>query len=110
MTTTLKPSQQIIAEVGSWPGVQVTPGSRGELSFRIGRKEIGHLHGDRAAHFGFPRTIWTALRQQGRITPHPVFPGKEGPAARRIDSEKDVWEVIELMRINYQRITAAKEN
>lgn len=110
MTMTMTASQQIIAEVGSWPGVQVTSGSRGELSFRVGRKEIGHLHGDRAAHFGFPKSIWTALREQGRIAPHPVFPRKEGPAARRIDTVDDVWEVIELMRINYQRIIAGREN
>ncbi|HEX6927591.1 MAG TPA: luciferase family protein [Longimicrobiaceae bacterium] len=107
MTRTRSASEQIIEEVGSWPGVKVTPGSRGELSFRVGRKEIGHLHGERAAHFGFPKPIWTALRQQGRIAPHPVFPGKEGPASRRIDSPEDVYEVIELMRINYQRIMAA---
>jgi hypothetical protein len=100
-------SQIILTEVTSWPGVQVRSGSRGELSIRLGGRELGHLHGNRAAHFGFPRPVWTALRDQGRISPHPVFPGKEGPAARRIDSENDVWDVIELLRLNYQRIVAA---
>jgi hypothetical protein len=99
-------SRIIAEEVTSWPGVQVLSGSRGELSFRLGRRELGHLHGDRAAHFGFPKAVWGALRAQGRIAPHPVFPGKEGPAARRIDNEQDVWDVIELLRLNYQRIVA----
>lgn len=103
-------SRVIVEEVTSWPGVQVVSGSRGELSLRLGRKELGHLHGDRAAHFAFPRPVWTALHEQGRITSHPVFPGKQGPAARRIDSEQDVWEVIELFRINYQRLVAAQGN
>jgi len=100
------PSRIIVEEVTSWPGVTAVAGSRGELSLRYGRKEIGHLHGDRAAHFSFPRPVWTALREQGRIAPHPVFPGKEGPAARRIASEADVWDVIELLRLNYQRMVA----
>jgi hypothetical protein len=37
----------------------------------------------------------------GRITYHPVFPGREGPAARRIASDTDVHDVIAMMRINY---------
>jgi hypothetical protein len=32
-----------------------------------------------------------------------VFPGRVGPAARRIESDEDVRDVIEMMRINYER-------
>jgi hypothetical protein len=35
-----------------------------------------------------------------------VFPDREGPGARRIETEADVLDVIELMRLNYDRITA----
>ena len=35
---------------------------------------------------------------------HPVFPGKQGPAARRIRSDDDVRDVIALMRLNYDRV------
>ena len=42
--------------------------------------------------------------QQGRIVPHPVFPDARGPAARRIESERDVDDVIVLLRLNYDRI------
>jgi hypothetical protein len=99
-------SQQITTEVTSWAGVDAGPGRRGEFAFRIGRKEIGHLHGDRAAHFSFPKELWAELREEGRITEHPVFPGKIGPAARRIQDEGDVADVIALMRINYDRVRA----
>lgn len=54
-------SQQITKEVTSWPGVEAGPGRRGEFSFKVGRREIGHLHGDRIAHFGFPKEIGTRL-------------------------------------------------
>ena len=93
-------------EVTSWPGVAAGPGRRGELAFTVGRREIGHLHGDHAAHFSFPREVWAELFAQGRIAHHPVFPGRQGPAARRIESEDDVRDVIDLLRRNYDRVIA----
>jgi hypothetical protein len=105
MTTTDYPtaSQRITVEVSSWPGVEAGPGPRGEFAFRVGKREIGHLHGDHAAHFSFPKDVWAQLHQEQRITDHPVFPGKEGPAARRIESDADVDDVIALLRLNYDR-------
>jgi hypothetical protein len=99
-------SKQIAQQVESWPGVESGLGRRGEFGFRVGLKEIGHLHGDHAAHFVFPEQLWNELTQQGRITEHPVFPGRVGPAARRILSDEDVQDVIALMRLNYERIAA----
>ncbi|HEY1855562.1 MAG TPA: luciferase family protein [Solirubrobacterales bacterium] len=95
-------SERITAEVTSWDGVSAGPGRRGELAFRLGRREIGHLHGDHAAHFFFPRETWRELHREGRIGHHPVFPDREGPAARRIEDEEDVGEVIALMRLGYE--------
>jgi len=62
--------------------------------------------GDRSAHFGFPQQVWKELFAQGRIDYHPVFPGKPGFAARRIEGEKDITDVIALMRLNYDRVVA----
>jgi len=99
-------SERIVQEVTSWEGVEAGPGPRGELSLRLGRREVGHLHGDRAAHFMLPKELWYELFAAGRITHHPVFPGREGPAARRIETDADVEDVIALMRLNYDRIVA----
>ncbi len=99
-------SGRITEEVISWPGVTAGPGRRGEFAFKVGGREIGHLHGDHAAHFGFPKQIWVDLFEQRRIDYHPVFPGRPGFGARRVDSEEDVDDVIALMRLNYDRIVA----
>lgn len=99
-------SQLIRNAVTSWPGVEAGPGRRGEFAFKVGRREVGHLHGDRAAHFMFSKELGAELRAQGRVVDHPVFPGELGPAARRIEDEEDVQEVIRLMRLNYDRIVA----
>jgi hypothetical protein len=103
-------SEQITAGVTSWPGVEAGPGRRGEFAFKVGRREIGHLHGDRAAHFFFPKDVWTGLHAQGRVGYHPVFPDKQGPAARRIKDGADVRDVIALMRLNYDRLVASRRS
>jgi hypothetical protein len=99
-------ARTITAEVTTWPGVQAGPGRRGEFAFRVGRREIGHLHGDHAAHFAFPKDVWHRLIAEGRVVEHPVFPGKVGPAARRIEDEGDVREVVALMKMNYDRLVS----
>ncbi len=106
MRETRTPSRRITEEVTSWPGVTAGPGSRGEFAFTVDRKEIGHLHGDRALHIGFPKTVWHELHEAGRIGYHPVFPGKPGFGARQIESDDDVRDVIELLRMNYDRVVA----
>lgn len=100
-------SQRITEEVTSWPGVEAGLGRRGEFGFTLGRRALGHLHGDRVFHGGFPKKVWQELFDQGRIDYHPVFPGKPGYAARRIESDDDVRDVIELIRLNYDRAVAA---
>jgi glyoxylase-like metal-dependent hydrolase (beta-lactamase superfamily II) len=105
-TTEQTASRRITEAVTSWPGVEAGTGSRGEWAFTIGRRQLGHLHGDRVFHGGFPKAVWQQLFDAGRIDYHPVFPGKPGYAARRIESDADVRDVIELIRLNYDRAVA----
>ena len=97
-------SEQITVAVRAWPGVEAGYGSRGEYGFTVGRKEIGHLHGNHALHIGFPKAVWAELKEQGRIDYHPVFPGKPGYASRRLENEADVRDAIALLRLNYDRV------
>ncbi len=108
MNNVQTPSERIIEEVGSWPGVEVGRNARGSLAFTVGRREIGHLHGDHAMHTSFPKSVWAQLSEQGRIVDHPVFPGRIGPAARRIENAADVDDVIALLRLNYDRVVGSQ--
>jgi hypothetical protein len=101
-STTPSPALTITEVVSSWDGVETGYGKRGEFAFKLGRREIGHLHGDRSAHFFFAAERWEELHGEGRIVEHPVFPGRHGPAARRIEDDADVADVIALMRMNYE--------
>ena len=99
--------ERINEAVTGWPGVEAGTGKRGEWAFKLGPREIGHLHGDHAAHFMFGAGLGAELKAEGRVVDHPVFPGKPGPASRHIESDEDVADVVDLMRLNYDRIVAA---
>src|SRR5215210_719013 len=105
-TTSMTASERITAEVTSWPGVTAGDGERGEFGFRVGRREIGHLHGDRVLHIGYPKEVWQELFDAGRIGYHPVFPGKPGFGSRALATDADVEDAIALIRINYERAVA----
>ena len=98
--------ERITREVASWPGVDAVTGGRGELSFRLGRRELGHLHGSRVLHIGLPKDVWHELHAAGRIVDHPVFPGRSGFGARTLATEADVEDAVALLRLNYDRIVA----
>jgi hypothetical protein len=105
-TDTRTASRRITDAVTSWPGVEAGYGKRGEWAFTVAGREIGHLHGDRAAHFSFPRELGAELREQGRVGPHPVNPHSTKLAARGIASDEDIRDVIALMLLNYERVSA----
>ena len=104
--TAVTAHERIVGEVTSWPGVSSGHGERGEFAFKVGGREIGHLHGGRVAHFSFPKDVGVQLREQGRVGDHPVFPDRVGLAERTIAGDNDVRDVVALMRLNYDRIVA----
>lgn len=62
MTTIPTASEHIAEHVTGWPGVEVAgPGKRGELVFKLGRKELGYLRGDHVLHIDFPKVVWHEL-------------------------------------------------
>jgi luciferase-like monooxygenase len=105
--TDVRPGERIAAVVGSWPGVKSGPHRFGGLEFRVGRRELGHLHGDRFADLPFPRRVRDELIAAGQARPHHVLP-ESGWVTVPIDAD-DVDAVIELFRLGYERAAAAAE-
>jgi hypothetical protein len=95
-------SSQIAREVAGWPGVTVAPHRFGGVEFRVGRRELGHLHGNRLADLPFPVHIREELVAAGRAEPHHILP-ESGWVSVRIRGVEDVAPVIELFRLNYDR-------
>src|SRR5438128_6565225 len=86
--------------LASWPDVAVAPHRFGGREFRVGRRELGHLHGDRLADLPFPVRVREQLVREGKAEPHHILP-ESGRVSRRIRGEEDVAAVIALFRMNY---------
>lgn len=96
----------IVAEVASWEGVTSAPHRFGGTELRYGRRELGHLHGDRLADLPFPRRVRDELVAAGRARPHHVLP-ESGWVSRWMDDDADAGEVVALFRLSYERARAA---
>ena len=101
------PGEQIIAAVGSWPGVEIGPHRFGGVEFRFGRRELGHLDGDRIADIPFPRRVRDELIAAGRARPHHVLPDT-GWVTTPIDGPGEADHAIELFRLSYDRARSAR--
>jgi len=95
-------ADRIRAEVGGWPDVTAVPHRFGGVEFRVGRRELGHLHGGHLADLPFPRRIREELVAAGRVDPHHVLPDT-GWVSFRIRTPEDVNRAIELFRLIYER-------
>lgn len=95
-------ADRIAGEIGAWKGVTVAPHRFGGVEFRVGRRELGHLHGSRLADLPFPIPIRKQLIAAGRAEPHHILP-ESGWVSVRIRGDADADVVIELFRLNYER-------
>src|SRR5215475_3518964 len=95
-------AKQIEREVANWDGVTVEPHRFGGVEFRVGRRELGHLHGNRLADLPFPIRVREDLVSTGRAERHHVLPDS-GWVSYRIRSTADITAVVELFRLNYER-------
>jgi hypothetical protein len=107
--TTMKPSieisETIERELLSWPDVTVGQHRFGGREFRVGKREIGHLHGSHVADLPFPRAIRDALVSSGKVSAHHHLPDS-GWISFYFQSEEDVPFALALFRRNYERIHA----
>ncbi|HZP74001.1 MAG TPA: luciferase family protein [Gaiellaceae bacterium] len=100
-------AERIEQEVASWDGVSTHEHRFGGVEFRLGRREIGHLHGARWADLPFQRGVRDMLVETGRAQPHHVLP-QTGWVSKHIRDDGDVAEVIELFRLSYERARIAQ--
>jgi hypothetical protein len=92
-------------EVLRWPGVRKEPGRFGATSFRYGKREIGHLHGDRIADLPVTTEMKEDLMARGRARPHQA--GVKGYVSYPLEGEEDVAAVLRILNRNYDRARAA---
>jgi hypothetical protein len=102
-------AERITTTVAAWPGVETGPHRFGGVEFRLGRRELGHLHGSRIADLPFPRRVRDELIADGRAQPHHVLPDT-GWVTFPINAPTDVDRAIELFRLSYERAQRAQRS
>ncbi len=93
--------QKILNEVTSWPGVETRPHKFGGIEFLLGKREIGHLHGDSLLDVPFPRKVKEILVARGEAEEHHVLPGS-GWISYHIGSIDEVDHAVELLHRSYE--------
>ncbi len=100
-------AEMIKEEVSSWPGVTAQRHRFGGIEFLVRDREIGHVHGSYQADLLFPNRIRKELVAAGRASVHHILP-ETGWITYYIRGAEDVPALIELFRMNYDRLMAPR--
>src|SRR5450432_2715207 len=90
-----------------WRDVTAHPHRFGGTEYRIGKREIGHVHGDSLVDIPFPTRIRDELVKAGRAQPHHILP-ETGWVSFYLNAPGDIDNAISLLRYSYELATKQK--
>ena len=93
--------QKIHEAVSSWLGVTAHPHRFGGTEYRLGKRELGHIHGDQLVDIPFPKKVRDEIVAAGRARPHHVLP-ESGWISFYLNESADVEQAIALFRHSYE--------
>ena len=93
--------RSITAAVTSWAGVTAQPHRFGGVEYGIGKREIGHIHGDHLVDIPFPKKVRDEIAAAERAQPHHVLP-ETGWVSFYLRQESDVEQAIALLHESYE--------
>jgi hypothetical protein len=93
--------KRIIAAVGGWEEVEIRPHRYGGQEFRLGKRELGHIHGDALVDIPFPKAVRNEIVAAGQAEPHHILPNS-GWVSLFLKSEEDVETAIALLERSFQ--------
>lgn len=94
-------SEQIVDILLTWEGIESHPHRFGGMEFRIGKREIGHIHGDSLVDIPFPKKVRDKIVAAGEAEPHHILP-ETGWVSFYLKEEGDVEKAIDLLQRSYQ--------
>lgn len=95
-------AERVIEEALSWPGVQRAEGHLGSVVLRIGRRELGHLHGDAVVDVPLPAPVRDRLVTEGMSLQYQPE-HDSGWVTVALDTETGVRDALAVLRDNYGR-------
>ena len=97
-------SKQIIAEVTQWPNVTTQPGRFGSTQFVVGKREVGHIHGDSVVDIPCRKEKCAEWIAAGRAEEHRFAPGFGVSVLLR--TESDLESALDLLQESYDLVMA----
>ena len=93
--------ERITKTVTSWEGVTVGPHRFGGVEYAVGKREIGHIHGDHLVDIPFPKKVRDEIVAAGRAEPHHILPDT-GWVSFYLRGEDDVEQAIALLHESFE--------
>lgn len=100
-TIRLGASEKIAQVVLSWPQIEAHPHRFGGTEYCLGRREIGHVHGDHLVDIPFPKKVRDEIVAAGEAQPHHILP-ESGWVSLHLREEADTERAIRLLRRSYE--------
>lgn len=92
---------RITQAVTGWEGVSVQPHRFGGVEYVIGKREVGHIHGEHMVDIPFPKKVRDEIVATGRAQPHHLLP-ETGWVSFYLRQESDVEQAIALLQESYR--------
>ena len=93
-------SKQIVDTLLTWDDMEAHPHRFGGTEFRIGRREIGHIHGDVLVDIPFPKKVRDEIVAAGEAEPHHILP-ETGWVSFYLRNDGDIERAIALLKKSY---------
>jgi Family of unknown function (DUF5519) len=94
-------AQHRIREVAmTWDGVTAGPHRFGGVEFRLGRRELGHIHGDSLVDIPFPKKVRDEIIAASEAEPHHILP-ESGWVSIFLRTDGDVDRALELLHRSF---------
>jgi predicted DNA-binding protein (MmcQ/YjbR family) len=100
--------KRITEAVTSWGEITLAPHRFGGTAFMLGKRELGHIHGNHLIDIPFPKPVRDELVSTGQAEPHHILP-ESAWISFFLKSEADIDHAIKLMRASFDLATARKE-
>ena len=94
-------SKMIVDTLLKWEGLETHPHRFGGTEFRIGRREIGHIHGDSLVDIPFPKKIRDEIVAAGEAQSHHILP-ETGWVSFYLREDGDVERALVLLKRSYE--------
>src|SRR4026207_2173982 len=85
----------------SWEGVSTAPHRFGGVEYRLGTRELGHIHGDHLIDIPFPKKVRDEIVSSGLAEPHHILP-ETGWVIFSLRENGDVKKGTPLLRRPYK--------